>query len=609
MDMIAGSSSAPEKQHMSTGWYDINLSLCKARYPSIRISRPVSSGPGQMKSTQSRNGLPTFVYVNEDGKRKYFHSSYDPETEAREWVVNAIPDGDSISVVLGGGFFYHVSELRGRLTHNQALVVVEADYGIFQEAARLLDLQDLLSNRNVYLYVGNNVSEAVKFISKVQIDHSLKKVSFAFHPPSLQTFPAFYQPVADAFKTTSKVNVVEQLRYKKFRHEEVRVLLLTTKYFLMGEIMSAMKRLGVGYRLTTISQDEIGREEFIESMIANIVAFKPDFVFTINHLGMDREGYLSQFLTKIEMPFASWYVDNPDLIISHYKKNVTPYCALFLWDKGSVPDMKKLGFEHVYYAPLGVDEKRFYPMKVDQNPLSHLTTGVSFVGNSMVKKVRERLARTKVSGRVHSHFQEIAQEYAQSSERHIEEFMRTAYPEVYYEFLALADETKANFKAALCWEATRVYRLERITRLLPFQPLIVGDSDWSEAINRHLFRYHPEVSYYDELPYLYNVTDLNFNATSRQMKGAVNQRVFDVPACGAFLLTDFQEQMENLFEVGKEVICYYEPGEIRDLAQYYLTHDGEREQIAQRGYERVAMDHTYVKRVKRMVERMKRTFA
>ena len=49
--------------------------------------------------------------------------------------------------------------------------------------------------------------------------------------------------------------------------------------------------------------------------------------------------------------------------------------------------------------------------------------------------------------------------------------------------------------------------------------------------------YEP-LNYYKDLPLLYNACKINFNATSLQMKEAVNQRVFDVPACGAFLLTD-----------------------------------------------------------------------
>lgn len=61
-----------------------------------------------------------------------------------------------------------------------------------------------------------------------------------------------------------------------------------------------------------------------------------------------------------------------------------------------------------------------------------------------------------------------------------------------------------------------------------------------------------------------------------QMKGAVNQRVFDVPAAGAFVLTDWREQMDELFEPGKEIVCYREPGEVPELIRWWLAHPDAR---------------------------------
>ncbi len=92
------------------------------------------------------------------------------------------------------------------------------------------------------------------------------------------------------------------------------------------------------------------------------------------------------------------------------------------------------------------------------------------------------------------------------------------------------------------------------------------------------------------------------------MKGAVKQSVFDVPACGQFLLTDFQEQMADLFKIGEEVICYHSPEEIGDLVKFYLDHEKKRAQISQKGYERVLKDHTYVTRVNKIVDLIKDIF-
>lgn len=593
---------------MQTDYWIENTGICRKNHPYLDID-PTDIENDRVIPVFLKNGLPTFKYDIGAGKTKYFHSSYDPVSEAVKWAEESSFDSDSIIVVLGTGFFYHISELIKEIPDGRIVILVERDEEIFRAALKTVDLRDVLSRGNLYLFVGHELAGAVKFITGIQMDNSFKRINFLPHQPSIQTFPRFYQEIINGFVISDKLNIFDRLRYKKFCHEEVRVLLLTTKYFLMGEIISAMKRLDIRYRLITIEQDEIGCQDFIEEIIKDILDFKPDFLLTINHLGLDREGMLAQFLARIEMPFASWYVDNPNLIIKNYERNVTPFCAMFLWDKNTLADMRSLGFEHAFHMPLGVDEQRFRPIKNEPNPFADLCSDVAFVGNSMVEKVRERLKRTEVNGRLGSLFRNIARDYMKSGERHVQNVIASEYPELYDEFLNLSDTNRAGYEAAVNWEATRIYRLERVQRLLPFMPLIVGDPFWGEIIDSRFFKYHSEVSYYDDLPSLYNAATINFNATSRQMKGAVNQRVFDVPACNAFLLTDFQEQMGELFKIGEEVICYSGPEEIGEIVRYYLDHDSERRRIAGNGYQRVVRDHTYVSRVSDMAETMRRIFS
>jgi spore maturation protein CgeB len=123
------------------------------------------------------------------------------------------------------------------------------------------------------------------------------------------------------------------------------------------------------------------------------------------------------------------------------------------------------------------------------------------------------------------------------------------------------------------------------------------------------YQHHSEVSYYATLPYAYNNATINFNATSRQMKGAVNQRVFDVPAGRNFLLTDFQEQLDEHFDIGSEMVCYSYREEIPDLIRYYLKNENARKEIAQKGYRRVLRDHTYPKRLQQMISHMRNRFS
>jgi spore maturation protein CgeB len=87
---------------------------------------------------------------------------------------------------------------------------------------------------------------------------------------------------------------------------------------------------------------------------------------------------------------------------------------------------------------------------------------------------------------------------------------------------------------------------------------------------------------------LYNTSKIVLNITNWDPARypALNQRVFDVPATGAFLLTDYSPALQEHFRLGEEIVTYRDVDELRDKARYYLAHDAERTAIARRGYER-----------------------
>jgi len=63
-------------------------------------------------------------------------------------------------------------------------------------------------------------------------------------------------------------------------------------------------------------------------------------------------------------------------------------------------------------------------------------------------------------------------------------------------------------------------------------------------------------------------------------------RTFEVPACGAFFLTERTESHQRFYEEGKEAEFFATPEECRDKILYYLSHGSARERIAKAGRER-----------------------
>jgi len=171
----------------------------------------------------------------------------------------------------------------------------------------------------------------------------------------------------------------------------------------------------------------------------------------------------------------------------------------------------------------------------------------------------------------------------------------------------LSENQKLDFEGAVLWRATLLYRLSCVKNLEGFKHRIHGDDGWREMLGAG-FRIYPRLGYYTEVPKLYNACRLNLNATNLQMGCAVNQRVFDVPACSALVLTDYQESLAELLEPERECATYREAGEIPEIARFYLENPAAARAIAARGRERVLREHTYRHRVERIINLMRETY-
>lgn len=110
-----------------------------------------------------------------------------------------------------------------------------------------------------------------------------------------------------------------------------------------------------------------------------------------------------------------------------------------------------------------------------------------------------------------------------------------------------------------------------------------------------------------ELNQLYNQAKIVLNVSAWENgndgdgASALNLRIFDVPATGSLLLTDYAPGIEEYLEPDKEVVIAHSPEEMHDKARYYLEHDAERERIARAGWEKVQQLETYPQKMQRLL--------
>ena len=532
-----------------------------------------------------------------DGKKRHMWGKYGLRRESD--LASQLEEGN-IPLLVGVGIGVAAKEL---LKHkNRPLLILDCEKEILA-ASGLKD--ELRKDYNLIWINTDSPQNAARHIKELQAS-SGKKIQLLKNP--------FYSRLSPFYDQTEQI-LIEQSKkevefpfWPKFQQEKPRILLLTSQYFLMGEIVAACQRQGVPHMFINMDAKEMDLNQFVGRISSAIDTFRPDFVLTVNHLGVDQEGYLNALLHKFKLPLASWFVDNPLLILPLYKRQADSNTTIFTWDADRMDSLREMGFSNIFHLPLGTDQTRFLPSKGCSE--KKWDRNISFVGNSMVHKTAKRLEASRIFGPLADKYKEVAHAFGQGEEHSVVNFLKTDYPELLPEYEnKLNPQRKLAFETLIIWQATLEYRLSCVKQILEFNPLIVGDDGWSKLLGTEKrWDYHRELSYYNDLPRFYPCSKINFNCTSQQMKGAVNQRVFDVPACNGFILTDHRYQMEKLFEPGKEIAVYKSIEEIPELVEKYLKDEQARKQIIKAARKRILAEHTYDSRLKVLIQNMHATY-
>ena len=513
-----------------------------------------------------------------------------------------------LPVFLGIGMGHAYHEFRNKYP-SLPVVIVDKEKDLWLAAGIRID------DENTFIIDENEGQKALLALTKWQELHGNKPFFPIAHSFYQRLDKAFYGDLQEKLKASQKFDFWGKARSPKFKNSTTRLLLISSKYFLLGEIEIACQRLGIECKHLLLESDEIGSQEFIAQLLQEVIVFKPDALLTLNHSGVDREGVLMDLLEKLQLPFVSWFVDNPHLTLAAYTGLTSPWLNIFTWDRDNIPSLKALGFENTYYLPLGTDPERFHPRNKEVKVPSTWKSDVSFVGNSMLEKVEKSWKKSNFPKKYLKDFLAFGVDFSKTTERSIASFIEN---EARPQYKALTDfykkieskEEKLAFQTGLTWEATRDYRFECVKQLFDFKPLLLGDEGWKTLLlkEKRQWRWHHPIFYYTELPNFYSHSKINFNCTSMQMKGASNQRILDVPAAGAFIITDWREQMDAMFDEKTEVICFREKEEIPDLVRYYLKNERERESITLAARKRVLACHTWDKRVEEIIRVMREKY-
>jgi len=148
-------------------------------------------------------------------------------------------------------------------------------------------------------------------------------------------------------------------------------------------------------------------------------------------------------------------------------------------------------------------------------------------------------------------------------------------------------------------EMRRIYFLERLkdfnikiygTGWKNYKPLLSKEL-YSKCISKNIWG--------EELNQFLGQTKIILNITTtpwHSIDTSSHLRVLEALALQGFILTDYCDELEELFNIGKEIETYRSSDELLEKVSYYLAHDHEREKIAEAGHKKFLEKFTWEKR-------------
>lgn len=311
--------------------------------------------------------------------------------------------------------------------------------------------------------------------------------------------------------------------------------------------------------------------------------------------------------------YIAWVYDDPQ------KELYTPYAKydtnfIFVFDKKQWVRLRKLGIPNVYHMPLAVSPEKIKRVLAD-TPKSY-DHEISFVGQLYSTESFRNIileAPKKVQEELTAYINERQLKWPDKKIDWTHPF-HGSIPNEILTYLGACEKHKIQKEyhqmgEAFFYEAAFLARIlanrERTTILNELAidhevSLFTGDTDLSLMGDR--VRLHPRVGFDKEVYKVYRNSKINLNITLHCIETGISQRVFDVLGAGGFLLTNYQEELYDYFTPGKDLVVYHDLAELKELTEYYLAHEEEREEIARNGQKTVFEKHDYLLRMSRVMD-------
>ncbi len=367
------------------------------------------------------------------------------------------------------------------------------------------------------------------------------------------------------------------------------------------DIIASFKRLGFEIDEETI---EMNKKDLLPSECINLTSNKIinggyHFVFTINFFP-----WLSHVCNIANVKYISLIVDSP--VIELYSDAIMNKCNyIFTFDNAQYEEFHHRNPNHIFHIPLATNTIR--TSETINNANSELKekykSDISFIGSTYQEKCPYNKCtlpdyeRGFVDGIIEAQLKIYGYNFIEEilTDDFVSSFLKYN-PDIYH----FPDKYDKNYKALIAQQyiSVKVAEQERLRALKMlsdnFNVDIYTGSDTSSMpnINNRGF-----AKSHTEMPLIFNQSKININMTAKSIRTGLPLRIFDILGCGGFLITNYQAELPEFFEIGTDLVAYESLEDLKEKCLYYLKHEDERKQIAENGYNKVNELHTFDKRL------------
>ena len=387
----------------------------------------------------------------------------------------------------------------------------------------------------------------------------------------------------------------------------MRILYYDWDEFNGEDCRDAMRRLGHCVDTFKLNMKGYDLTDEIDSKIRSLVLKEDDNGKRYYDLLFSFDFYpnISEACQKYDMPYVSWVFDCPHYTLdSHHVNN--PVNRIFVFDKILYENMRKKGVTTVRYSPLAVNEKRLAKLceELDAQTDGNIVYEheVCFLGNlydnefnfyDQVKYLPEEL-KGYIDGIIASQERVFGVDFFSEKDVMTNEKLDQLNKYINFEKTGRYELDYNEILLDILRKKVTVNERHNIMSSMGkyFDTVIYTNPDARpiEGVNNLGL-----ANYTTKMPRVFHRSKINLNISLRSILSGVPLRVVDILAAGGFLITNYQAEIAEYFEDGKELVIAYTPEEMVEKAAYYLEHEDERKEIAINGQKKVYREFAYTK--------------